>query len=82
VSRLATWLRRLAGVLLWAWATYQVIAAIREWWRSTSPARIPDNGYPNTYGIRIEPLTPAETREAIEDEYAIARRLGELAGQG
>lgn len=46
------------------------IAALRRWWRAR---RDPAPAYPNVYGVRLRPLSPAEHR-AYRDALAAAER--------
>lgn len=79
--RLLRWIRAALELALIAWSTYQLIALALEWLRSPAPATDRESlagTYPNTYGIRLEPLTPDETAAALAGERATARRLAEL----
>jgi hypothetical protein len=71
--RLLGWIRRALELALVAWSTYQLLELALAWLR-----RPPAGSYPNTYGVRLGPLTAAERDAALERERTIARRLAEL----
>ena len=57
------WVRRIVGVALLAWAAWQVIRP-----RSWIPLYGVDAETGAPYGVRITPLSPAETAAAIAAE--------------
>lgn len=64
MRRTVRWARRLVGLALLALAARWTIRALQ---RSSSSSPV---AYPNTYGLRLTPLSRDEARDALERERA------------